>query len=872
MKKLLFFFVAFFTFFIISQRVLFAQSCPAGYHATNPTVCLGPAQAYCTDGCTTINAPPDPPFTQCNGDGAPDSAYCGDCTVTGACGQGGKWPACNCVPDSGGPGTTPPVDPGGGGCTPTSTTCGGGTCCSPQVCLTDGSGLEWCGINPWPTTDPGGNPGPPDCSATQGTTYCVGSNVCWINADCTSSCGACTNGCDAVAKQCFNGYQVTGTVYDDANGNGVKDPPEPYCLYSSVSFCKSRGFTCPDSNSRNCFDDLNNNNVRDLGEKGVSGVVVSLSGKGTKTTDTNGRFTFSSVLPNTYTISIIPPLSYAATTTNPKSLSVVSNTTSNFGLKVNPAPECPGGLTANPSTLSPGGNSTLSVTSCTDVENPDDGNPPPPFDWDPPNGNPPGSTNPQCSDGIDNDGVQGVDSADPDCHLNGDPSQPYKPNDDSESTPSNTCNDGGTGSPTNTATSSTVTYTAPSCPASPLSCVVSVDVEGSGGTVNYTTNITIPATYTLSAFVRSVTSDGSCTSTSGTPYTDSSVNLNVSGGSLSAGGLTQNTSTGSTNFACLPGGNYKVSLSVPPGYGVLGRGGGTASGANGIGINPLSSNANITFCIAPVNPWFQTDFGDVRFNNLSNPVPPGNFASTSTNYPGIFYSSNGAASLGGGSVSTRGWVVNSEYSYNTNSQNINGGMSYYFYKNKASQDGVPIRQLTPGTFVQNEIANNEKVLYESDGDLTINSYTHPAGRNIVILVNGNLTINGPISVNQNQGIFIVAVKGNIIVSKTVGTSNVSSTASQIDGFYTAQGSIIVDGDKCSDGSTSDLRLNVGGALIANSLKPLAVGGTGSIQNKRSLCLDNPTNPSLYVSSRPDFLVQLTDFYKVSYTKLNEVNP
>lgn len=142
MKKLLFFFVAFFTFFIISQRVLFAQSCPAGYHATNPTVCLGPAQAYCTDGCTTINAPPDPPFTQCNGDGAPDSAYCGDCTVTGACGQGGKWPACNCVPDSGGPGTTPPVDPGGGGCTPTSTTCGGGTCCSPQVCLTDGTDLS----------------------------------------------------------------------------------------------------------------------------------------------------------------------------------------------------------------------------------------------------------------------------------------------------------------------------------------------------------------------------------------------------------------------------------------------------------------------------------------------------------------------------------------------------------------------------------------------------------------------------------------------------------------------------------------------------------------------------------------------------------
>jgi len=90
--------------------------------------------------------------------------------------------------------------------------------------------------------------------------------------------------------------------------------------------------------------------------------------------------------------------------------------------------------------------------------------------------------------------------------------------------------------------------------------------------------------------------------------------------------------------------------------------------------------------------------------------------------------------------------------------------------------------------------------------------------------------------------------------------------------FRAQGSIIIDGDSCSDGTTSDLRINIGGALVANSLKPFATTGTGTVQNRRSLCTNNLLYPSLYIGSRPDFLTQLTDFYKISYTKWQEVNP
>jgi hypothetical protein len=52
--------------------------------------------------------------------------------------------------------------------------------------------------------------------------------------------------------------------------------------------------------------------------------------------------------------------------------------------------------------------------------------------------------NPQCSDGISNDTDGLIDSADPGCHTNGDPNQPYDPRDNDESTPmySPQCSDG----------------------------------------------------------------------------------------------------------------------------------------------------------------------------------------------------------------------------------------------------------------------------------------------------------------------------------------------------------------------------------------------------------------------------------------------
>jgi len=607
------------------------------------------------------------------------------------------------------------------------------------------------------------------------------------DAVCDSLCGETGASC---AIDCVVTYTVTGNVYIDANNNGVKDG----------------------------------------GELNYSGATVALTGNGTQNTNALGNYTFNSVGAGNFNVTLTVPVGYSATTVNPRAITLGPNATVNFGIRLTPAPACvPGSISLNPSggTADPGGNVTVSVTSCTNVENPDNGSPPPPFSWNPDtSGNNPPPT------------ISGQ---------------------------------------TNTPTSSTTVWTAPTCPVVATTYTPRVTVAGSGGTTNYSTSIIVSATVGITANVLSVTSIGACGAGAGPAYSSGGVGatLNLTdGGAINQNQVTDG-GTGATTFTCLPNGNYQLSLQVPSGYDVVGTSVAPAVespiGSNGLSFATGGVSQTAYFCIAPLNPWFQTSQGDVRFLNLSNPVPTNQYASSDATYPGIFYSSDSNADLGVGSASVRNWVINNEYSYNADTENRNGGMSYDYYKSKVLQDGVTVTPISAGTFDQSQITASG--VFESPGDLTINLYNHVNGRRVVLLVNGNVTINAStIAIAQNQGIFIVAAKGNITIGRTIGTATLNSTTSSIDGYYTAQGRIVLDGDACSDGTTPDLRLNVGGALIANSLKPFSTTGTGTIQNNRSLCINNLLYPSLYIGSRPDFLTQLTDFYKTSYTKWQEVNP
>lgn len=285
-------------------------------------------------------------------------------------------------------------------------------------------------------------------------------------------------------------------------------------------------------------------------------------------------------------------------------------------------------------------------------------------------------------------------------------------------------------------------------------------------------------------------------------------------------------------------------------------------------------NRNVTWLLTTQGPWFQVNAGDVRFPNLTNKIPKGKDASVTGG--SLFASSTGNVLLGSGNFPlTNNWQVNQEYSYNSDFEHGLGSMSYSFYLSRAKQ-----RNLLPSTNNISSPANLSSLssgIYQTDGDLDITAPTGiddaTNGKHIVLLVGGTARINGPISVPAgHKNLFVLAAKTSIVFNQAVGSAaSAAPTPTNVDGYYTSEGSIIIDGkNNCASGA--DLRLNVGGALIANSLYPFARLGTGKVLVNRNICSDNPNFPTYYVAPRPDFLLQLTDFYKISYKTYKEVNP
>ena len=663
---------------------------------------------------------------------------------------------------------------------------------------------------------------------------------------------------------------IGGSVYIDTDRDGSKDASEVGYNNAVISISTGDCADNSDNDGDGTTDKLDSRCHTDNNAGNIASYDPSRRENGSGTTAYANSTNFSGVYTRTittnatYQVYLTVPSGYVLTsTTNPFRFTTTGGTyPANFGINV-PPPFCPGGLTANPpNTVQPGATSILSVTNCQNVPTPTPSLPPPVlptpttvYHWDPDITPPPPGNIPSPTLGPQ------VDTPPP------------------------------AGNPPG----SRIPWTAPTCQNVQKTYHPQVIVGNAGNSTPYSTAITVPPSYTLTTHVRSVTDVTQCDPSKGTAYKSSSgvgATLHIEGGPTFTprNQTTTGTDTG-TPFTCLPTDNYLLTLNTPDGYTIVGRDISTDTysplGSFGMFIN-MDKDKTATFCIAPLDPWFQTDKGDVRYSNLSNPVPSGKYASSDLTYPGIFYSSDSPADLGiSGAVSSsiKQWVISDEYSYNKDTENRNGGMSYSFFKSKALKDGVTIRTLPGTTFDQSSIAVNEKVIYETNGDFRIDSYTHPIGRNIVILVKGKATIGGNISVpTTSQGVFIVAAKTDIEILSNVGTpdpintTTLAQTTTNLDGYYTAQGSITIEtlditGKGCSAGTNSDRRLNVGGALIANSLKPFASTTTGGkINNKRSLCVNNLTIPSLYIASRPDFLVRLTDFYKTSYTKWKEINP
>jgi len=135
----------------------------------------------------------------------------------------------------------------------------------------------------------------------------------------------------------------------------------------------------------------------------------------------------------------------------------------------------------------------------------------------------------------------------------------------------------------------------------------------------------------------------------------------------------------------------------------------------------------------------------------------------------------------------------------------------------------------------------------------LTTYTFPAG-NYVILVNGNLTIDTKLIVPPGSTVTFI-VSGDITVTSSVGESVITSTASDIEGFYSTDKSFIIQGtNNCSVGT--DKRLNVAGTIVVNAAKT-----GGSFQYLRDLCGGNASCPVFSIQERVDFILNAPELIK-----------
>ncbi|MBI3984482.1 MAG: hypothetical protein HY344_00875 [Candidatus Levybacteria bacterium] len=321
----------------------------------------------------------------------------------------------------------------------------------------------------------------------------------------------------------------------------------------------------------------------------------------------------------------------------------------------------------------------------------------------------------------------------------------------------------------------------------------------------------------------------------------------------------------------------------PPQFAIHVGGGVTCStGGSNDAVCAGGSITSLNFGMTNAIPWIQTQGADLWFNTaVDNEIPPGASCQPvlSKDYeaggtPGIIYS-GGSIDVGSSAqISSTNWnVENQDYS----PVGGNTKTSYAYVKSHTAESNII--NMDTSVCGAGGLANCQLSLtlangvYRANGDLHLTrpSYSFPANRDFVILVNGDLYLEGDIDTPAGSTVLFSAGDengdgsgGNIYVTPGVGTTPNTSTAPNLEGWFSADKSFIVQGSQTCP--TPDERLNVEGSIIINAL------GGGIFDNQRDLCAGNLACPVFYIKERPDFILNAPRFLQAAPRLWQEVAP
>jgi len=255
--------------------------------------------------------------------------------------------------------------------------------------------------------------------------------------------------------------------------------------------------------------------------------------------------------------------------------------------------------------------------------------------------------------------------------------------------------------------------------------------------------------------------------------------------------------------------------------------------------------------------WFQSVCGDMRIDTQkpTDQLSTGSQAIIDSlgtisclKKPGVLFSGTGSSwTLGDGSVSSTNWQVAHFYTPSAVK------LSIAYLKDSAAQNNVTIIQSPQCRGGLCALSALEHGMYQVTGDVNI-----PAtiiGKdigNVIILVNGKVTIKGNITVTP----------GSSLIVASTDTITIDPSVTIIEGIFSAGKDILIPslgGNSCPDSS-----LTVNGAVIANANR------TGGVfQNTRALCSNQPPVSLVF---RPDLLLNAPSFIKQRKGIWQEVTP
>ena len=301
-------------------------------------------------------------------------------------------------------------------------------------------------------------------------------------------------------------------------------------------------------------------------------------------------------------------------------------------------------------------------------------------------------------------------------------------------------------------------------------------------------------------------------------------------------------------------------------------------------VTPLSPGTSIFTAIATMNTgstcdtsleprtitvqnpigWWQVKDGDITTNgSIQSPIPGTCVVSPSCdeflvnnnigNVPGVpLYGGNLILNQGFASQNPPwGWKVNTNYSAITE-------YKYAFYERLIPGDTIrnPIAGSTIGVGLlisaASSVSPDGYKWFFKDGDVTLNRQGLTSNK-IILFVDGNLTIDGEINLDDGRGFFMAIVSGNIIVEP-----NINVAGPEIEGIFVTDQTFITAAD--------DDQLHIRGmvsAYNANSSGPIIMG--------RNLA-DNTRTPSEIFEYAPDLLFNYPPSLTLKRTRWKEVTP